>query len=450
MPALASLNAALAQPQESPVEIEKSSTPPFHVVPAGSAPVPSPSESLDETAATLRRIEHQIADVFFDLVERRRGVTGIAGETPARSTVELRLELPSPAAPAASRALDGQLLEQLSRAAERLADRTAAFPSGRVYCYWCRSFECQHARCADPRSVFYGYSATGQPLWSELSSLLLERHDPRVDFLYREPPIPVTVVQSGNELAGDQLQVYGRGSGVYRILGQLVVGYLDAGAGHPAPRGTDSVRHRRARSHYALTLQAVQAGDGASGVLLNVVGTLPDGTPALEAIDEAADARLADLLVKARRRLSEVALESVPRRRRGRERRRRALEILHGLARNLERVFRQKARRTFHSEDRRRDKARPASRAFEDALAAKDERVFRDVEERTWVIVGPKNRVHVFNDAGLHITSVVYPGETVRHRTTKGKWLQPRAEELAAFRTALEETARGADDDGGD
>jgi hypothetical protein len=71
--------------------------------------------------------------------------------------------------------------------------------------------------------------------------------------------------------------------------------------------------------------------------------------------------------------------------------------------------------------------------------------MYRDVEERTWVIVGPKNRVHVFNDEALHVTSVTYPGETVIQRTTRGKWVRPRPEDLASFREALEGRA-GADD----
>ena len=64
-------------------------------------------------------------------------------------------------------------------------------------------------------------------------------------------------------------------------------------------------------------------------------------------------------------------------------------------------------------------------------------------EDERWVVLGPKNRVHIFNDSGLHITSVVYPPETVRHRTTKGKWLRPEPEALQSFRKALRRTDRG-------
>ena len=53
------------------------------------------------------------------------------------------------------------------------------------------------------------------------------------------------------------------------------------------------------------------------------------------------------------------------------------------------------------------------------------------------MVLGPKNRVHIFNDKGLHVTSVVYPGETVRQRTSGGKWRIPDAGEKAAFQEAL-------------
>ena len=266
-----------------------------------------------------------------------------------------------------------------------------------------------------------------------------QHRDPRVDLLYRESPVTLTFVQSGADLANDQLQVYGRTSGVYRVLGQVAIGYLST----KGPKILRSSERRRRGEPYAVTLQAVQGGEGDGGVLLNVIGFLPDGKPALEAIEESNDARLADAIAKSRRRLADIALESVPRKKRSRERRRRALDVLRRLSRNLERIFRQRTRRTQHSEARHENKNRPASSAFSDALTAKDGAIYRDVEEKTWVVVGPKRRVHVFNDDGVHITSVVYPGETIRHRTTKGKWISSKKAELEDFRAALKSRSQG-------
>ena len=88
------------------------------------------------------------------------------------------------------------------------------------------------------------------------------------------------------------------------------------------------------------------------------------------------------------------------------------------------------------------NKQRPTSTALQDALHAAPRSIYRDVEEMTWVILGPKNRVHIFNDDALHVTSIVYPGETVRERTARGRWKVPRAEEMAAFRQALARRAK--------
>ena len=120
-----------------------------------------------------------------------------------------------------------------------------------------------------------------------------------------------------------------------------------------------------------------------------------------------------------------------------------ATSILQRLSRNLERIYRQRQRRTRHSQVRHLDRRRPAATAFRDALRADKESIFRDVEEKTWVVIGPKNRVHIFNDQALHVTSVVYQGETIRQRTRRGKWLSPRGGELTGFREALRRVADG-------
>ena len=111
--------------------------------------------------------------------------------------------------------------------------------------------------------------------------------------------------------------------------------------------------------------------------------------------------------------------------------------VLERLAGNLDRIFRQGTRRTRHSQERHQDRERPAAAALRDVLSARPEEIFRDVRESTWVVVGPKSRVHVFNDAGKHITSVVYPGETVRRRTAQGKWRAAPPESVRGFREAM-------------
>ena len=389
------------------------------------------STGPDELRKRLIEIEDELAQIFYELVHKRRNSTGVDGKTPDNSAVNLNLHLGNPEEKS-SAAAASFIEAQLKRQAEEVADRSAVFPTGKVYCHWCRNFECPHSEPSTPRQAFAGYSPTGQPEWIELTGILLQRKDPRVGLLHRRNPATLTLVQSGRELANEQLPTYGKRSGVYRILGQMTIGYLSA--------GLDS---RRAENHYALSLQAVQAGSGRGPISLNIIGRLPDGRSGLRSVEEAESPRLLDSIRKAGRHLSDIEVSSIPKRRRSREKQRRVLDTLRRLSRNIERIYRQQTRRTHHAETRHRNKARPSSKALSDAIEAKDSSVHRDVEENTWVVLGPKNRVHIFNDSGLHITSVVYPPETVRHRTTKGKWLRPEPEALQSFRKALRRTDRG-------
>lgn len=384
--------------------------------------------------ARAKQVEVELREIFFDLVEERRATVG--DRSPLRRTpVHLSLEFSPPG--------DGdsgcRLYEELARAADRYIAQHAVFPPGRVYCHWCSSYRCDHSSPPDTRSVFRGYSPTGQPLWQEFMSLLVERRDPRAGDLVMSASAPVALVQWGSELSKEQLGIYGKRSAQYRILAQVALGYVSHpdGLALPAAQGAP-------RLPVAVTFQAVVAGDPRRAPLLNIVGKLPDGTSAWQAFEETADTRLWDAVNSVRRGLEELALVGGPlsRRKREEERNRRAAGILAGLGRKLERIFRQRSRRTRHAESRHLDRKRPASTALRDALQAKPEEIFRDVEENTWIVVGPKNRVHVFNDEALHVTSATYSGETIRHRTTRGKWLQPRRDQLLGFQRALQERAQ--------
>ena len=378
----------------------------------------------DRRAPNLRRraahLQRELGDLLFALIEEKRAA-GVVSHVPDRFALELRLELFSREN---LEAPPDQLHERLREAVEKWVRRTASFPLGHVYSYWEQSFSSPDTVPPGPREVFAGYSSTGEPIWREYAAVLLERRDPRVEYLFGKPPSPVTITQRANELNERQLGVYGKHSPTFRLLGQVTVGYL------PLVHRGDS------NAGVAVSFQAVELAG--SRLELNIVGCLPDGRPAFEALEAAADPRLTDALRATRRNLVELGLRRFPRRRRQTERRRHALRILSTLSKQLDRVYRQKKRRTRHSEDRHRDRRRPTASALSDAQRAADDAIYRDVAERTWVVVGPKNRVHVFNDLGEHVTSVVYAGESVKQRTTRGKWLRPRPEELARFRVVLE------------
>jgi len=391
-------------------------------------PRPAAQSELEER---MEAIEGELEEIFLELVAQRQAAAGLPQQPPTVSAAKLCLEI---APRGLARREGGQLYRQLQRAAELYVDRRAAIPLGRVYCHWCRSFFCEHSAPPEPRCVFGGYTPTGQPTWPEFVSVLLERRHPRVDSIFHGNPSLVTLVQWGGELTKAQLPVYGKRSPVCRILGQIAMGYIQFPDGLWLPNDAGGPR-----SPLAITLQAVEVGVHGHGapLILNVVSKIPDDSPAYQVFEESRDTRLADALHASRQSLVEASLIRMSRRRRGGERQRLVMAALQRLAKNLDRIFRQRERRTFHSQERHANRGRPASTALGDALQAAPDSIYRDVEERTWVVLGPKNRVHVFNDQGRHVTSIVYPGETVRARTTRGKWRAPQEAERTAFQEAL-------------
>ena len=375
-------------------------------------------------AMRAKRLEKELVELYCDFLRQKQSA-GAIQNIPHQHAVRLLLQFATSGRTVGD---EPSLCEQLQKAVEELARRESRFPRGHVYCHWCRSFVCQHSIPPDPRSVFAGYTQTGEPSWSEFGAVLLEKRDPRIDNLYNDQPSPVTLVQDTRELVEKQLPVYGKWSDDYRILSQATFGYLRL----------PSLTSPNQTSVAAVTLQAIQSGDKLSPPILNVIGVLPDGVLAVEVLEAQPDPRIADALLTTRRKLADLALVRTSKRNRLAVQRAKASSILQRLARNLERIFRQRRRRTRHSQNRHLDRRRPTATAFRDALEAKRDAIYRDVEEQTWVVLGPKNRVHIFNDSAVHVTSVVYQGETIRQRTTRGKWLDPRAADLDSFLAALE------------
>ncbi len=412
-------------------------------------------EEVDEPTPLSRgaNIHRELKALFQSVLAKRRIPPHLAHKVLLKLEVDLDPseigEANLSAGTSAARKFAEELLSKLHLLAQDFRSGGAIFPQGRIHCFWCGSFECAHALPPDSRAVFKGYSPTGEPIWQELAALALEEHHPEIDSLYMVKPVPITLIKPGNVLNREQMPVYGKHSNLYRILGQLLVGYI------PIANG------KQDRGRFALSIQAVEVHRGRLEHDLNVLGVLPDGRPIAPLLEEVADERLADAISSAQAKLAEINFlgRSKPDKNRQadngkaasqlqpprhpslRAREEKALRILTRLAQNLERIYRQSYRRTLHAQDRHRDRERPTSTALRDALEATPEALFRDVHEATWVVVGPKNRVHVFNDKGQHITSVVYPGETIRKRTLNGKWKNAAREAVEEFREQLRRLA---------
>lgn len=315
---------------------------------------------------------------------------------------------------------------QIRSAVRDMASELQEYRTGRVYCFWCESSSCPHSVPPSPLSVFAGYSSTGTPQWQDLVQALLGLEDPRADRLFGPPPNHLVAAYIDPEsLKHRQLNVFGRFSKVYDILGQVIFGFLCLRPSRPEKSLPERV---------AFTLQAVECRypDGSPRLEMNLIGQMPDGSAAADALAESHHERILHILAEGRRRIdllgSRVFSRSKKHRRLCPELSAEVERILKGVAGSLERAGRQRERRTVHAEARSADR-RPTSQALADAGHAPDEHLLWDERRKTVVVCGPRNRVHIFSPDGRHITSMSLQSELVRSRVKRGRWL-PLSDEL--------------------
>ena len=378
----------------------------------------------------------------------RETYTDMVGAHPDRARpfgIDLRVSI-EPGEPWRLQA-DPSIEEQIRAAVLEMATQAEAFRGGSVYCYRCDRPDCPHGHPPRPTSVFGGYSSTGLPVWPEFPQVLLERKHPRVDLLYDPSQTDLVAMYIDPEMLKQrQLNVFGRQSKTYDILGQVVFGFLKMRI--PGENRSEPER-------VACTLQAVESRrlDGSPRLELNVLARLSDGSPALDGIKGPYQTRVSDVISSARHRISSLRPPS-----KGHAEKRRAsslpdtaslvADILQGLARKLEKVGRQRGRRTAHAEGHR-IKNRPTSKAWEDAFGAAEESVLWDKHESTFVVLGPRSRVHVFSRQGRHVTSLVLASEAVRSRKRRKRWIPLIDDQREQFGSAIGLLAQEASKDPG-
>jgi len=361
-----------------------------------------------------RRIEAEIADLARRLHRRT------FGDAPFPEKLKVPLELTIPPAAPDDAAAAPALLSGLSDALQRTGSRADPVAAGRVFCYRCDRADCEHAAPPHPRSVFAGFSPTGQPQWSDLAQALLDARHERVDELFSSPA-PLALVQPGRELKARLLHPFGKSSKTYDVLGQLVAGHFGGGAGEPVS---------------AITVQAVESRspDGRTRLTLNRIGA--EAAAFLEAHPEHG---FALALQAARGRLAQIEDElgqgaaSAARRS---ELMRKVPGILHDLRRVLERSGRQQERRTKHAVERRREN-RPTHAALQDAWSAADADLLADETRGTMIVLGPRGRAHAFTPEGRHVTSLILDREALSRRIARKRWRPATRAEIDALRGAL-------------
>ena len=328
-------------------------------------------------------------------------------------------------------------LEQASRDAEaavqsalqELVRHSALFQPGRVLCLRCQSAECEHSSPPDERHVFAGYRGTGAPRYLDFGQWLLERRDPRVDLLYREPPQLVALVSPEEELAAGLIPAFRDGG--LRLHGQAAVGWYQA----PDPSG------RRRPLAVTFQLLSSHARGHRRRFGLNVIGRGPQGEPLDHLCDRLGEIPWGDPVRWAQTVLG--GIEHQVARTPPRQLDQRLDGLVGALARRLEKGWRGQERRTRHAEQRHREGDRPTRMALADLARATPEDLLFDVRRETLVVVGERGRAHVFNRAGKLVTSVRYSPAVIAKRRQNGLWRPAAADEVRTLRERLAAEEKG-------
>lgn len=313
--------------------------------------------------------------------------------------------------------------DQIKEILQEATARSNAMRQGHIYCYRCESTSCEHSLPSTPTQVFGGYSPTGLPRWLDFHQLLLSKGHPEVAELFdSETHNLLALYMDGHCLREEQLEVFGRMSHSYEILGQVVFGLVKMGS-----------------ERVALTAQAVQykGPKGEPRVDLNLLGRIPGNGSPWDLLQETQKGRLPMILGTARRSLQAMGLKVGKGRNTHREDAERVLRLM---AKKIERWGRQAKRRTTHAE-KRSEERRPTCKALEDAGCASPERILWDELRKTVVVLGMCERVHVFSLEGKHITSFFLDGESVERRLKRGRWTPMDGEMMTKFKLAVERMA---------
>lgn len=328
--------------------------------------------------------------------------------------------------------------EAIQAAVQDLLHHSALFQPGRVLCLRCQNATCEHAGPTSGRQIFAGWGPAGLPRFVDFGQWLLQRRDPRVDLLYRDPPQLVTVVLTERELAGDLIPAFRQREDSYRIHAQVTAGWYQA----PDPAGPSG-----ARKPFAVSLQLISSrGRGRRRRFgINVVGIGPGGEPLENLYDRIGQIPWGDAVRWAQGVLlgMEGQLERSPRT--PKEAVEKRIEgLANAVARRLEKDQRGKERRTRHGQQRHAEGDRPTRMALADLARASPENLLYDTRKETLVVVGDRGRAHVFNLAGKLVTSVRYNPASIEKRRQSGAWRPAAAEEIRKVREQIRAVAAGA------
>ncbi len=324
--------------------------------------------------------------------------------------------------------------EALTEGLRQILLRQAICRAGHVLCLRCETADCSHSAPSRSTEVFAGYSPSGVPRFVDFGQWLLDRRDPRVDLLYRDPPVLLAHRTEGNDLSRSLLPAFRDRDSGYRIHGQVTAGWY----AFPSEFGT--------KEPLALTFQVISTrpSRGRHRFGVNLVGVGPDVQPLENLYDLTGEIPWIEATRWAQRTLSQIERSQSRRSKQSSQEQldKRLQGLLSGLANRLERERRSRARKTHHGQKRHRQKSRPTWKALADLHNAKPEQVLMDTRRGTFVVLGSNGRTHIFNRSARLVTSIRYSTEAIERRRRIGIWKPAIPEEVEQLRSAAETIER--------
>ncbi|HTQ81184.1 MAG TPA: hypothetical protein VMM92_14390, partial [Thermoanaerobaculia bacterium] len=159
-----------------------------------------PRDSREDRNERLTEALKLLTEEVRERIERHPLGHLIAGRV---EPLDLRLAVPTARREGRIERASRDASEVIEDAIQALLAHSAIHQPGRIYCLRCASAACDHAVPSDGHQVFIGYGPTGLPRYRDFGQWLLERRDPRVDLLYREPPQLIALTSARGELTGD-------------------------------------------------------------------------------------------------------------------------------------------------------------------------------------------------------------------------------------------------------
>lgn len=304
--------------------------------------------------------------------------------------------------------------------------------SGHALCYWCQQTDCEHSQPENGHTILAGWSATGMPVWKNVTNFLLSEAPEMLDNIHGDTLKPFAVIVDESDLLAEVLPQYMEGTKFSQPLAALIVG------GFPLQLPNYEI------DHLALTamIHETRTARGIPRYRWNFISTPPKPFHLATLLGQEDSSHLARWISALRALMVGLQEEIEARAREGKrmsmkESRQRVFQVLRESQSILGAYNRRKDRKTLHALERGEDPQRPTSAAISDVLASKRQDLFLDRRESTVIVRGPNSRIHVFTQNGIHVTSARYSPDSIANRIQRKRWIPMEDSDFLRFHTEI-------------